>query len=162
MKIAEFLLAGGLACLALAAGLCQFVMIGLIGLVLFVVALGLLLSAGALARSAEPISVWQKSAGLILYLAGVVLLLVVAGYASSLAFDWGISLTMSSVAPTILDWGLAGLSSLAPAVLIAVGLRYRTNCSWRRCAVWGMAVLCVCPAAVLIFWSLFPMLPISA
>jgi hypothetical protein len=90
MKTTEHLLAAGLACAALGAGLCQFVMIGLIGLGLFVVAFVLLLTAGFtayLAQSTEHVPGWQKGASLVLNVAGIVLLLVVGGYASSLAFN---------------------------------------------------------------------------
>src|SRR5205085_2521251 len=47
MNAAEFLLGAGLVCAAVGAGLCQFVMIGLMGIGLCVVALALLLIAGA-------------------------------------------------------------------------------------------------------------------
>jgi hypothetical protein len=176
MKTTEYLLAAGLACAALGAGLCQFVLIGLIGLGLFVVAFVLLLMAGFtayLAQSTEHVPGWQKGAGLVLYVAGIVLLLVVAGYASSLAFNREIIKLMpdgvihlpgmpAGGAPRILDWGLVGLASLVPALLVALGLRYGANWSWNRCTRWATAGLCVSPAAVLIFWSLHPIFPISA
>lgn len=158
MKVAETLFAAGLFCAALGAGLCQFVMIGLIGVGLFPIAFVLLLSAGALAQTAGNVPFWQRGAGLAVYLVGVLLLLAIAGYASSLAYN----AVMSTTVTTTLDWGLLGLFSLAPTIVIALGLRYRTKWSWSRCAIWGAAAWCVLPMAVIVFWVLAPVLPLTA
>lgn len=142
-------------------------MIGLMGLALLVAALALLLSAIVLAQSVHHIPVWQKGASLVLYVVGILLLLVVAFAGSHLAFVWSWrievhGLSAAVAAPTILDWAEVGLFSLVSALLVALGLRCGTKWRWSRCALWGTAVLCVWPAAVLIFWSLYPILPISA
>src|SRR5207247_1765316 len=127
MKPAEFLLAGGLACAALGAGLCLFVMIGLLGLGCLLLAIILLLSAGVLARSVEDIPGWQIGASLVCYVVGVLLLIGTAGGACSMAFsvawrdrhpDHPAVLNGDVVAPSNLHWGLTGLSTLAPALIV--------------------------------------------
>jgi hypothetical protein len=113
VKSSETLLIAGCCCTVLAAGLCQFVMIGLIGLVLFPIAFGLLLSAGILTRAAATVP-WQRSAGLGVYLLGVLMLLVFAGNTNARAFDG----FRSTTALTALDWQQIALPSLATAVLL--------------------------------------------
>ena len=158
MTASEVLLAAGFFCAALAAGLCQFVMIGLIGIGLFPLAFALLMTGGAFAQTAGPVSFWQRGAGLAVYLMGVLLLLALAGYASSLAFN----VATCKASTRASEWGLMALSSLAPTIVIPLGLRFRTEWSWRRCAVWGVAAWSVLPTAVIIFWILAPVLPLTA
>ena len=157
MRTSEVLLASGFFCAALAAGLCQFVMIGLIGVGLFPLAFILLLCAGANARTAASASLWQRSAGLI-YLMGVLVLLVLAGHASSLAFKTATSTTAASVS----EWGLLALMSVAPTIAVPVGLRFQKEWAWRHCAVWGTVAWAVLPTAVMIFRILAPVLPLTA
>lgn len=166
MKLSELLLGMGLAAAALGAGLCQFVMVGLIGLALLVLALALLMVAGLMAHSADEPSARRKLAGLLFHLLGAVLLIVVAFYASQTAFNRALEVERAGAAPAggavALTWGLVGLSSLVPALLVALGLRTRTRWPSSRCLLWGVAVLAVPLVAVLIFWCLYPTLPISA
>ena len=164
MSLAEYLLAGGLLCTVVAAGLCQFVMIGLIGLVLFPFALMLLIAAGIAAR-VDNISLRRKNMGLVLYAAGVILLLGVAGYASSLVYELAMS-TFNPVhfAPAPIKWISAGEFSVAAAIFMALGLWLKTGWPANRCIYWGIAISCVPATAVVIFWILkrCPFLTITA
>ena len=162
MKLAEYLLAAGLVCATLGVGLCQFVLVGLIGVALLLIAFFVLLAAGMLAWSASDVPLWQRGAGLALFIVGELLLLTTAGYASSLAFDAALSSRLGVSAPTIIEWALVALFSLLPALAIALGLRLRTQWSWRRCAVWGVAAWCVWPVGVIVFWVFTPYLPLTA
>jgi hypothetical protein len=153
MKASEVLFVVGFFCAALGAGLCQFVMIGLVGVGLFPLAFLLLLLAGILAQTAGNVSLSRQGEGLAVYLVGISLLLTLAGYATSLAFD-------SST--RILEWGLLALLSLAPMIVISLGLRFRTAWSWRRCVLWGVVAWCVLPASLMVFWILAPVLPLTA
>jgi len=157
MNTSEFLLASGFFCAALAAGLCQFVMIGLIGVGLFPLAFILLLCAGAHTQAVAPVSFWQRGAGLV-YIMGVLVLLVLAGYASSLAF----TAATNTAASRVSEWGLLALMSVAPTTAISVGLRFRTEWSWRYCTIWGIVAWAVLPTAVMIFRILTPVLPLKA
>ena len=114
MRASNLLLTAGLICAALGAGLCQFVMIGLIGVALFVVAFGLLLGAGITARPTGVFPLWQALVGAALYGVGVVLLLAAAGYASSLAYDQAMSSRPAWSAPSVWHWIILGLSSFLP------------------------------------------------
>ena len=162
MRVAEPLLVAGLLCAALAAGLCQFVMIGLIGVGLFVVAFGLLLVAGSVAHAVGLVPLWQRVAGLALYSMGVLLLLAVAAWASSLAYDHAMSSRFGGPNPIEWQWTVLGLTSFLPALAITLGLRNRARWSWGRCCGWGAAALCVMPTAVVVFWVLAPVLPLTA
>ena len=158
MRASEVLLASGFLCAALAAGLCQFVMIGLIGVGLFPLAVILLLSGVVLVRVAEPVSLWQCGTGVVVYCMGVLALLVLAGQASTLGFK----AATSAAVPRISEWGLLVLMSVVPAIAIPVGLRFRAQWPWRRCAVWGIVAWSVLPTAVIVFWILTLVLPLTA
>ena len=162
MKTANILLAAGLICAALGAGLFQFVMIGLIGVALFVVAFSLLLGAGIAARPAGELPLWRRLVGAALYGVGMALLLAAAGYASSLAYDQAMSSRPEQSAPSVWHWIILGLSSFLPVLIIMLGLRCRTQWSWRRCSVWGGAALCVVPTALVLFWLLTTVSPLTA
>src|SRR5437660_8565371 len=82
--VGEPLLAFGLACVAVAAGLIQFPMLGLLGLGLGLPALVLLLAAGVLLRAPTVPSVWAAF-GLGLFVAGVIALNLTAFEATMLA-----------------------------------------------------------------------------
>lgn len=159
--LTEYLLATGLFCTTAAAGLCQFVMIGLFGAMLFPVAIILLLITGIKAR-ADDISLWQNSISLIIFLAGIALLVGIAFHASSLAYDSAMSILRPKLsAPANIDWIITGFFSLVAAVIISLGLWLRTEWSISRCVLWGLAALCVCPVAVMIFRGLKLVLPIT-
>jgi hypothetical protein len=53
---------------------------------------------------------------------------------------------------TALPWVLHGLWSLVGAMCMLIGLRSQKEWVWRRCALWGSALLLVPPAAVVVFW----------
>ena len=158
MRASEVLLASGFLCAALAAGLSQFVMIGLIGVGLFPLALILLMSGIVFARVAEPVSLWQCGTGVVVYCMGVLALLVLAGQASTLGFKAATGIAV----PRISEWRLLALMSVVPAIAIPVGLRFRTQWPWRRCAVWAIVAWSVLPTAVIVFWILTPVLPLTA
>lgn len=152
MRTDDLLLVSGLLCVALGAGLCQFPMIGLIGAGLFVVALGLLLTAGIIARPAGELHLWQQITGAMLYAVGIFLLLAVAGHASGLAYEVAMSSRPALSGPSTGNWITLGLASLLSALVILLGIRLRTRWSWRRCSLWGVAGLGVVPLALLFFW----------
>jgi len=155
ISLTEYLLAGGLICTVMAAGLCQFVIIGLIGMLLYPIALILFIAAGIISRS-DDISFRRKNMGLVLYTAGMILLLGIAGYANSLVYELFMSMfNPTHFAPAPIKWISAGGFSVAAAVFMALGLWLRTGWSITRCVFWGLAALCVCPMAVVIFWILF-------
>jgi hypothetical protein len=133
-------------------------MIGLIGVGLFPVAFALFLIAGALAKTAGTFPFWRIGLGLVVYLIGVLLLLALAGYGSSLAFN----LVRGVKDSNLWEWVFLALSSLAPTIIIPIGLRLRSAWSWRRCAVWGVAALSVLPTAVMVFLILAQVLPLTA
>lgn len=158
MRKEEYLFGGGLVCMAAAAGICQFVIFGLIGVVLIPPAAALLIIAGVRARSLEASSL-RRGLGIILLVAGVILLIGTAFYAGHLSFRFASLARMT--APTTEDWGILGISSLVPPLLMALGLRFLTDWPSSRCAGWGVGVLCVCPATILIFRVLATILPLS-
>ena len=152
MRTDDLLFTSGLFCAVLGAGLCQFVVVGLIGLGFFAVAFGLLLVAGIVARPSSRFSVWQQVSGGVLFGVGIVLLLAVAGVASGLAYDQAMSSLRSTPPPSAGRWVILGLSSLVPALVILLGIRLRAGWPWRRCSVWGIAGWGVVPLALLLFW----------
>lgn len=137
------MLVAGVACTALRAGLSQFVMIWLIGLALFFVAFGLLLWDGINARRATTLPRGRRMVGVALHGTGAMLLLAVAGYASSLAYNQAMSSRPAWAAPSVHQWFTRVLYSLVPALTIMLGLRYGAQWSWRRCSFWGDAALVV-------------------
>lgn len=162
MKQAETMLLSGFVCAALGAGLSQFVMIGLIGIALGGMALGVLFCAGSIANSTAILPWWQKLAGLLLYLAGVLGSLLIASYASNLAFNHTQGGRPGMEIPQMSEWIMAALLSVPVALLVSLGLRIRSQWSWSHCLIWGLAALCVQPLALGIFWILAPILPLTA
>lgn len=161
MKRAEVVLAAGLAATALGAGLCEFVLIGLIGVGLLLLAVVLLASVVLIEKARVRVSRWRRAAGLVLYVAGASLLLVVAGAASSLAFDQATGAPPIGSTTRATSWMLTGAFSVLAALLIAIGLRLWAQWTARRALIWGLAALGVMPLAVLIFKALAPILPLT-
>ena len=147
---ADVLLVAGFLCTALAAGLMQFVMIGLVGLGLFIVAFGLLLAAGTLARAVGNPNLWQHVASFALYVMGVLSLIAVAAYATSLAM----ALRAGASAPSGWQWTVLTLISILAAAAVSIALLYRTRCSPLRCFSYWIAAFAIAPTAILIFWIL--------
>ena len=150
----DMLLAAGFLCTALAAGLMQFVMIGLVGLGLFIVAFGLLLAAGTLARAVGNPNLWQQVASFALYVMGVLSLIAVAAYATSLAFAHAMAPRAGASAPSGWQWAVLTLISILATAADSIALLYRTGCSRSRCFSYGIAAFAISPTAILIFWIL--------
>lgn len=163
MSNSEYILGCGLCGLTIAAGLFNFVMIGLIGVLLFPVAIGLLITGGVMARNKE-VSTRSAVLGLILFLAGLAFLVFTAGYAGQLAFQVALLQMRGPVlpAPTMGDWTLLAVLYPVSAAVIVYGLRLRTRWSPTRCLSWTGAVLIVCPATLAMFFVLSFFLPITA
>ena len=70
---------------------------------LFVVAFGLLLGTAVFVHSEGKAPCWQRVAGAALYSTEVLFLLLVAGYASSLAYDHAMSSRPGVSAPSVLS-----------------------------------------------------------
>src|SRR5262245_50216569 len=111
ISAAEVLFAFGLICTALAAGLVQFVMIGLIGLFLFVVSFGLLLAAGLFLRANGQPPWWRRAASFALYAVAVLSSIATSAYATSLAFDHVMAPGAGATTPSGLQWAVLILIS---------------------------------------------------
>jgi hypothetical protein len=151
----------GLFCTSLGAGLVQFVLLGLIGVVLLPLGLVFLIAAVIISILDGQISTWKKIFCALLFCGGAFALVFEAGWASSLAYDHAISLQREQQPPSIYSWLMLGLTSLLPALALMLGLRF-LQVPWRHCLGWCIATLCVVPLALLIFWVLLPTNPITA
>jgi len=154
MSAADALLASGFFCTVLAAALIHFVIIGLIGLGLIVVAFGLLFAAGLLARADGHPPRLQQVASFAIYVIGVLSLIAIAAYATSLAFEHAMAPRAGTSAPSGWDWTSLMLISILDAAAVMIALRYRMGWSRSRCFTWGIAAFGVSPAAILVFWIL--------
>jgi hypothetical protein len=132
----------------------QFVIIGLFGLGLFGVAFGLLLAAGLVAGAGGQPPWWQQVASFALYVIGVLSLIAIAAYATSLAFAHAMAPRAGTSDPSGRQWIVLMLISILAAAAVAIALRYRTGWSWSRCSAWGIAAFGVSPTAILVFWIL--------
>ena len=148
---ADVLLSSGFFCTAFAAALAQFVMVGLIGVGLLLVAFGLLVAVGLLFRADGQAPLWQQVASFVLYIIGVLSVTGIAVNATSLAFDHALDGTAD---PSGWQWRVLMLISVLAAAAIAIALLCRTEWSWSRCIAWGIAAFGVSPAAILLFWIL--------
>jgi hypothetical protein len=157
MNTTDYLLASGLVCAAVGAGLAPFAMLRLVGLLLLVVAFVLLVVAGSRLPASDSPAFAQKGIRRFCYFAGVIMLFGAALGAADLGFSF-----LMENPPHILRWALVGLSSFLASGLIGLGLRYRAGWAWKRCMIWAIAVLCVSPAAFTILWSLRSVLPLTA
>lgn len=155
----EGALAWGLVGVAVGAALAQLVLTGLVGLALLGVALVFLLRAGLVIGPDVAISVWRHVVGFALYLAGVLLLIVVAFQATSLAHGEAL-LLQRGLETTGLHWPLLLLQSIAPAALLGVGLYPRSALPWPRLLFWALATWSVVPLAVFLFRLLAESQPI--
>lgn len=142
----DFLLGCGLLLMAVAAALCQFVMVGLIGLAIFPAAIALLLAAGLKARvpGLRPARLWP---GAVLLVAGVVALVIASTSAGVISFR----LLRTAHLPQIDQWVSLGIVTCAAALLIASALHFLTDWSGSRCLYWGVGVFGVVPATILLF-----------
>lgn len=151
MRSANYLLGSGLACLVVGCGLGQFVIIGLLGILLAGVALGLLIAGGVVARSADAPR-GRPTAGMTLIVVGVVALLWAAAEVSGLAYSEvrANATGMGLPAPRLAVLGLIPL----PGVTLATGLRLRAGWPWERCAAWGIAAALAVIASAGVFYAL--------
>ncbi|MDA7884924.1 hypothetical protein N9B46_02880 [Mariniblastus sp.] len=153
-RVGDLFLAIGFLTLAIASGLSQFVMIGLLGLVLFPISLGSLLIAGAVVAG-ENRSTWKRHvAGFAIFILGVFVLNLTSVVATTLACNYvtrpvfASTLSTYSWAFVALGWGMSGGTIAASFMLTASGSR-------TRCFFWGSIALAVPPASLLIFLILF-------
>ena len=160
MESVNLSLAAGLLCAALGAGLLPFVMFGLLGVIIYGVAFALLLAAGITARPAGIFPVRQQLVSVVSYVVGVTLLLAVAAYASSMAYDQATSSRHALPAPSMWDWMILGLLSFLGALTYMLGVRCQARWSWSRCSVWGVAGLCVVPSSLVLFCLFATALPL--
>ncbi len=152
----ELYLAMGLAVLSLAAGVVQFVFLGLLAIPLAPIALALAVIG---VKGTKEQGVWsgRQALGLTLLVFGVAGLFVVASATSSLAYQAAVQ----EPAPTMGDWLLVATGGVLAATLIASGFRRWAGWSFRRCLGWAVAVLFVSPAALLLFEMLRPHYPLT-
>jgi hypothetical protein len=152
MKAANYLLGAGLTCLVLGCGLGQFVVIGLLGILLAGVALGLLLAGGVVARSADA-SRPGAARGMVVIIAGVIALLWVSGEVCMLTQD-DVRSKAAGLGP-VPDSRLAVLALIpVPGVILAAGLRLRARWPWAQCIGWGIATALAVVAAAGVFYAL--------
>ena len=160
----EVLLGSGLITLAIAGALVQFVLVGLLGMILLPVGF-LLLTFGMLAARVPSVPPQQARRGAITGFLGVLLITAAAFKAGSLAYATAIhrihaGSVESGSAPA--DWLLGlGLAVLA-AVFIGLGLRLRADWPPVRALRWSLASLAVFPGAVALFFLLALWQPYSA
>jgi len=159
MKSSEILLASGLATVALAASLVPFPHTSLLGRGLLPVAFVLLVAAFALLPKKPGVPIWWRRIIFILYLIAVLLAIYVAGDAALRVFD-SLKSSLEDVDPW--EWTFLALSSLTPATLFFLALHLRSTWSEKRCALWTVGLLLVCPVGVAIFRLLAFFLPLNA
>lgn len=157
----ELYLALGLALLSLAAGVGQYVFLGLLAIPLVPIALALVVI-GVKGTKEQGVSPGRQAVGRALLVFGVAGLFVVAMATSSLAYQAAVHLERTSQpAPTMGDWLLVATGGVLAATLIASGFRHWAGWSFRRCLGWAVAVLLVSPAALLLFEMLRPHYPLT-
>ncbi len=152
----ELYLALGLALLSLAAGVGQYVFLGLLAIPLAPIVLALAVIG---VKGTKEQGVWsgRQALDLTLLVFGVAGLFVVASATSSLAYQAAVHLDRpSQPAPTMGGWLLVATGGVLAATLIASGFRRWAGWPFRRCLGWAVAVLLVSPAVLLVFEMLRP------
>ena len=161
MSKSERLLACGLVLLALSAGLMQFVIFGLLGILGFVVAFVMLLIGGIGARGLE-VSSNKVISGSLVFVAGLILLAWAAAKSSWLGFlivyEAG---HPGQPVPSVMDWIVTVILIIASALSISLALHQKSVCPFQRCRLWALAILLVCPVALVEFLLLSRFLPIG-
>lgn len=151
LTVADFLLTAGFLCTALAAGVLPFVMLGLVGFPLLLVALGMFITAGLFARDGGP-GGWKQLAGTSLFAIGILSVIVVAAYAATLAFGNEMAARSGASAPSIWQWMMLVLMSVLSSSAVSLGVLLRTGASPLHCVVCGLMALAVWPTAIIVFW----------
>ena len=161
MSKSERLLACGLVLLAFSTGLLQFVIFGLIGILGFVVAIGILLIGGITARGLD-VSSNRAISGTLIFLAGLILLAWAAAKSSWLGFllvyEAG---HPGQPVPAVNDWVVTVILIVGSALAISSALHLKSVCLRQRCRMWALAILLVCPVAFIEFLLLSRFLPIG-
>ena len=158
----ERCLAMGLAMLAFAAAICQFVLWGMLAWVLAPIALTLVAIGvtGVRGTSAQGVSLRRQLMGHVLLIFGLTALLVVAWQTSLLGYEMAKQSARPSAAVvasgnralTVMgSMLLVVLASVIPAFLFGLGLSFWTVWSRKRCLGWSVAVFLVSPLALLLF-----------
>jgi hypothetical protein len=150
-----WLLACGLACIALGAGLLLFTMIGLLGIGLLLVALGLVV-AGAISIRGADVPWLRAFAGLVLVLVAFIL------FVGSAAQTCMLSYRPQSNVVGPLDLLVVGIGTMLGALVLGFALRLRTSWSSRRVLVWSFGSLLISPIALLIFNCMAQLWPMGA
>ena len=157
MKSPLYLLAGGLVCTAVGAGLAPFVLIGLIGLFLIIAGCIMVIAAvhnlSATINSADA----RKDIRTYYHFAGAIILTCAAFAVADLA-----NKAITEGYRHLLSWIFVGLFSFLASLFLALSLRQRAGLGWKPCIIWSIAVLCVSPAGLLVAWSLSSILPNQA
>jgi len=163
MKTATILFVLGLICVALGAGLFQFVIIGLLGLGLLGIAFLVLLAAGIATFCVSNTTMGlRKLVGGMFYLSGVFLLLASAAYMSALGYAAAMSSQRSTGNSSGWLWLYPLVFSMLAALIIIVALRYGTKWPPKRCYLWGASAFGTMPAALILFWLFSTLLPLTA
>lgn len=145
------LLAIGFLTLAIASALSQFVMIGLLGLVLFPVSLLTLLIGGAVVIGENRTSWKRHVAGWATFFLGVLAVMFISAMTTSVAYNY---VDRSSLTLLPYHWVFVTLGWVMSAVTIAASFMLKAGWSRPRCFVWGAVALAVPPASLLFFWIL--------
>lgn len=162
MKASEVLLICGLGSVSLASALLPFPLVGLVGIGLLPVALVLLVAGFALLPLKAGISLWRRRIVFMLYLVAIALAIYIAGEAALMAFDSLVHSDPSDLERvTSLEWVRVLLSSLLPAALFFLTIHLRSTWSEKRCALWTIALLLVCPVGIMLFRLLTWFLPLG-
>jgi hypothetical protein len=163
MKMPEVLFMCGLASTSLASGLLPFPLFGLVGRGLLPVTLVILVAAFALLPVTAGVPLWRRRGVFVLYLVAVALAIVIAGEASLMAHDALVFSHQSDFEKvTTFEWILIGLSTLLPASLFFLSVHLRSTWSEKRCLLWTVVLLLVCPVGIGIFRLLALFLPLTA
>lgn len=160
MRTADYLLGCGLISVALGFGLIQFVIIGVLGVLLVGAALGLLFAGGALARS-PGVSRWRAAGGMAVFVVAVLSLLWVGAELTDLAYADARGKQVGRGPVPAARLAVLGLIPV-PGVPLAAALRLRGAWPWARCVTWGVAAVAAAPAGALVFLALADTLPLDA
>ena len=153
----ELYLVLGLAVLSLATAVCQFVIWGLLAWLLVPIALTLL-SIGVIrvkGTRRRGVSLQRQAVGFVLLIFGIAALLFAAWETSLLAYEVLIHWERPSrPTPSMGDWLFVTMGWVLPAGLTGFGFWCWTGWSFRRCRNWAIAVFFVCPASLLVVFTI--------
>ena len=159
----------GLGVVMIAAALSSFPILGVFSIPLGPLGAILLIVGSAKVRRADAGSAVaaRAAAGLILSVLSALLLLYLAFSTTFHAH----AIAMARLYPNRMwssgewssgEWVQQGLLWLLPALSYGIGMRLRADWSLLRCVAWGLAVLAVIPAALVLFLILARVWPLTA